>query len=501
MTPQAARLEALFSFQGVAAAALIYAAANAGLTLAAGPALALDDVKLNVLAQSLEGGYLPDNPPLFEWTLYVAQRVLGPTLASFVTVKSLFLVMTAAFTYLAAKEASGDKRLAATAALALPLIPQFGWNFHQTLTHSTALFAATAFFWFALLRLERRRRAFDYALLGLAIGAGFLSKYSFLAAAAAALLAAMLHAPLRAALLSPRIVLTALAAGAAAASHLLWAASADLQTAEMLHDRLADKGGHLTRAIEGLGAVFWAAVSFLAPAAIIAVAAARRDIKTFFASGRDLFSDAAMIALGGLAAAVAAFGLANFQERYAIPFLYPAFLWLIATVFRSIASAGGVRAFPVASFALVIAFTGARAVETVRPGDPFCDNCRQYIPYTYLQQPLSALGAEEATLVGFDDHTAGNLRRLFPGARVLSAHLPSYAPPAPSGLGDCYFIWSPDLTSPDSSAIAQMDQSKIVQAGGPWARKMSGERQARTTQWLLVPLAPESPIGAALCRF
>lgn len=499
MTPPASRLEALLSFQGVAAAALLYAGLNASLTLAAGPALALDDVKLNVLTQSLQGGYLPDNPPLFEWALYVAQLAFGPTLASFVAVKSLFLAATAIFTFLAAREAGADTRIAAAAALALPLIPQFGWSFHQTLTHSTALFAATAFFWFALLRLERRRLV-DYALLGVAIGAGFLSKYSFLAAASAALIAALMRAPLRDALLSPKIAVTALAAGAVAAPHLLWALSADLQAAQLLHDRLADKGGRLTRAAERLGAVFWAAISFLAPAAIAASITLRRDLRKIAASGRDIFSDAALLSFGGLVVAVAAFGLANFQERYAIPFLFAGFLWVILLAGRAAVSEGAIKALVASSLALVVVFTGARVAEIIRPGAPFCDECRQHIPYANLQQALGAAGAEKATLVGFDDHTAGNLRRLFPRARVLSAHLPSYKPP-PAAPGACYFIWSADIAPPpDPSAIAQLDRTKRAQAGGAWRRVMAGEDDARTTIWQINEVDMARPIGAALCR-
>ncbi len=498
MTPPARRLEALFSFRGVAAAASLYAGVNAALTLAAGPALALDDVKLNVLTQSLEGGYLPDNPPLFEWTLVAAQRVLGPTLASFVAVKSLFLVATALFTFLAAKEATGDRRVAAAAALALPLIPQFGWSFHQTLTHTTALFAATALFWFALLRLERRRRGLDYAIFGFALGLGFLSKYSFLAAGAAALLAALMRRPLRGALLSPKIAVAALAAGAAAAPHVLWAASADLQSTELLYGRLADKGPYLARAAKGLGAVLWAAISLLAPAAVIALAAARGRVRALTGAGRDIFSDAALISLGALALAVTALGVANFQERYAIPFLFPGFVWLIAAAGRQ---AGAAKTIPIVSLALVAVFTGARAVEIARPGAPFCKDCRQHIPYAHLERALAMRGAEAATLAAFDDHTAGNLRRLFPRARVLSAHLPSYAPPPTAAPGPCYFIWSSDLSPPpDASAIAQLDQPAIFEAGGAWSRVMAGEAQARTTAWRIVEVAQESPIGAALCR-
>lgn len=494
--PSCLRLEALLSLRGVMAAALLYSAMNAAITLAVGPALALDDVKLNVLTQSLQGGYLPDNPPLFEWTLYAVQLAFGPTLASFVAVKSIFLFATAAFTFLAAREASGDARAGAVAALALPLIPQLGWSFHQTLTHSAALFAATAFFWFALLRLERRNGAFDFALLGLAIGAGFLSKYSFLAAAVAAIAAASLHAPLRQRLLAPKALLGALMAAAIAAPHLFWSAANDFETAAFVQERLVVEGGHAQRAIEGLSSVLWATISFLALPAVLAAGAAKSpEIR------RSALSDSTLLSIAGLLAAAAAFGISNFQERYAIPFLYPAYLWLAVTTCASAGAGRFLRATGVVSVALVAAFAAARTAEVAAPGRPFCDDCRQHIPYAYLRSEIERLGAQEASLVGFDDHTAGNLRRMFPRARVISSHQPFYTPPAAGALRDCFFIWSLDLAPPPpSEVVEQFDPAGVSRAGGAWRRRMRGDAELRETIWAIAAVAPDTPFGADLCR-
>lgn len=488
--------EALLSLRGVIGAALAYGAINAALTLAAGPALALDEVKLNVLTQSLQGGYLPDNPPLFEWSLFAAQALLGPTLASFVAVKTLFLIATVAFTFLAAREASGDARTGAVAALALPLIPQFGWSFHQTLTHSTALFAATALFWYALLRLERRNGARDFALLGLAIGAGFLAKYSFLAAAVAALIAAMAHAPLRRKILTPQAALAVLTAAAVAAPHLLWAQANDIGAAALVQERLTAESAHLRRAIDGLSSILLAAVAFLAPPAIVAALTARSATLR-----RGPLSDAALLSVAGLLAAALALGISNFQERYAIPFLYPAYLWLIVTACGAADVARSWRLIGAASFAVAAVFASARAVEIAAPGPPFCDECRQHIPYAYLRSALERLEAHEASLVGFEDNTAGNLRRMFPSARVISAHQPFYTPPTAGAAGACYFIWSPDLAPPLPEAVsAQFDQARILRAGGDWRRRMRGEATLRKTTWSIAAVDRTTPFGADLCR-
>ncbi|MEZ5917693.1 MAG: hypothetical protein R3C40_09060 [Parvularculaceae bacterium] len=43
-----------------------------------------------MLTQSWRGGYLPENPPLFEWMLIAVQGLAGPALAGFLVVKYAF---------------------------------------------------------------------------------------------------------------------------------------------------------------------------------------------------------------------------------------------------------------------------------------------------------------------------------------------------------------------------------------------------------------------------
>lgn len=493
-------LDALFSFRGAVAAALCYGAVNGALTLAAGPALALDDVKLNVFAQSLAGGYSPGNPPLFEWTLYAVQRALGPTSASFVAVKTIFLVLTAAFAYLAAREAGGP-RAGAAAALALPLIPQFGWGFHQTLTHSAALFAAVAFFWYALLRLQRRNGLLDLALLGAAVGLGIITKYSFLGAAAAGLAAAALHAPLRAALLTPKAAVAALSAAAISAPHLFWLASHGFGAAAPARDLTGANAGGAQGAVTGLLAVTWSVFSFLAPAFFFAAVARGRGPGGLIDGGRSVLSDATAISIVCLATAAMAFGWSEFPERYAIAFLYPAYLYLALAAVRPGARAAALARISAASLAVAAVFVCVRAAEVLRPGAPFCSSCRQYIPYAYIEAALAAKSAQRATLVAFDDHTAGNLRRLFGQARVLSSHQPDYAPPPAAAPDECYFIWSTDLAPPPPAEVVSMlDAGGVSRAGGPWLRRMAGDAAPRHTTWTIAAVDKGHPLRASLCR-
>ena len=62
----------------VLSAGLLYCLLHATLRLALSSNLPQDDVTANILAQTLEPGYLPRQPPLYEWLLWMVQRVAGP---------------------------------------------------------------------------------------------------------------------------------------------------------------------------------------------------------------------------------------------------------------------------------------------------------------------------------------------------------------------------------------------------------------------------------------
>ena len=70
-----------------------------------------------------------------------------------------------------------------------------------------------------------------------------------------------------------------------------------------------------------------------------------------------------------------------------------------------------------------------------------------------MGEAIESAGLDDGTLVGFEDHTAGNLRRLFPTARVLSAHMSFYTPPIKSTSRSCVFIWSDQLGPPVAAHV------------------------------------------------
>ena len=117
-----------------------------------------DDVTSNILAQTLAPGYVLKQPPLYEWLLWSVQRLIGPTLPSFLILKYGLLTATFGFLYLLAKRVFADQRWAALAALSPLLLYHIGWNLHEGVTQTMALICAVAASTWAFMRLAERGR-------------------------------------------------------------------------------------------------------------------------------------------------------------------------------------------------------------------------------------------------------------------------------------------------------------------------------------------------------
>ncbi|MEQ8935705.1 MAG: hypothetical protein RIE56_07925, partial [Amphiplicatus sp.] len=129
---------------------------------------------------------------------------------------------------------------------------------------------------------------------------------------------------------------------------------------------------------------------------------------------------------------------------------------------------------------------------------PFCDDCRQFVAFEPLRQALSERGFEgSGTLVGFDETTAGNLRRLFPDARVLAWSLPAYAPPQAETGAPCFFVWSLDLgPAPPETLLAGIGEAQAATVES-LTRPLAGER--RRTQWTVAAIQPDGPTYDQTC--
>src|SRR5262249_37812067 len=117
------------------AVGIAYGLAYSILRLSLSDNLPQDDTTSNVLTQTLALGYVPRQPPLYEWLLWLVQQLTGPTLSSFLLIKYGLLTSTVAFLYLAPTRIFRERAFAILAGLSPFLLFQFAWNLHEGVTH------------------------------------------------------------------------------------------------------------------------------------------------------------------------------------------------------------------------------------------------------------------------------------------------------------------------------------------------------------------------------
>ncbi len=479
----------------------LYAAVSFILGLAGAASLGMDEVKISVLAQSFQWGYLPDNPPLFEWLVLAVQQVTGPGIMSFVLVKTGLLVITLGgviATFSAFGLAPGA---AVLGGLSLLATYQYGWNLHQAFTHSAALVAAMAVFVWRAISVYQSPRRWRYIALGVALGLGILAKYSFLILVLA-LAVGFLATPVgRARLREPGTLWMLGTAFVIAGPHGIWLALNAGDVGARIADRTASEAGYAARILAGLPEGAIAMASFFLPLGGLALWLGHPAMRAI----RMLPPWLPRAGLAGallVPAVIVLFGMDGFQERYALAFLYPILLVLIFGFVKAGGEPGRWRRFCFVVYILIGVFPAVRLAQAIYPGQPFCTDCRQWVAYGPLGDDLAAhmpvSNPARRTLVGFDDHTAGNLRLQLPKARIRSAHLLFYAPPISEPIEACRFVWSDDL-GPTPPILDRFERQAIREVVAEWQHPFR-RFGWRRTHWQHVDVPRDHPLFDGLCR-
>jgi 4-amino-4-deoxy-L-arabinose transferase-like glycosyltransferase len=426
---------------------LLYVSVHAALRLAVSPTLTIDDSREAVFAQSLEWGYLPRQPPLYNWLVWAAFAALGAGLLPLVVVKYGLLFLVYAFVYLAARRVLGDARLAALAAFSLLLMVPVSWVLHEALTHSVAALASAAATFYVLLRLEGSGSVRAYLAFGLALGLGLLSKFSYAFFGSALVLAALTVAPFRRRILHPRIMWSALAVVGLVAPYFAWFYGRDYALAPMYADEVGagEASSYLSGVASGLYYLARVTLYYLTPLWIVLLVACRgawapRGRATALAGpGGRLVERLLLAELGLCLAGILAGGVTYLKFRWMLPvyFLCPlyALLWLRRDDPAEQGPRWLARAILAAAVAVVVAFPAS-----VLRGDRLGKPSRLTTPYREVARELAAAGFARGTIIADDGALGGNLRLWFPGARVIRLTNPDYVPPTRGG-GACLVAW------------------------------------------------------------
>ncbi len=405
-----------------------------------------DDAEQLIYAQLWAWGYKPAQPPLYSWLVMVFQLGLGVGIPAVETLKFLTLFALYGFYYLAAAEILDDQRLAGLATLTVLGFFFMAWDAVINYSHTVLLGATIAGALWAVVRLRRSSGLGAYALAGLWIGVGLLSKYNFVLFLAALLAAAAAEPVLRRRLLCWRVGVSVIVAAAVAAPFYIWFLSAPegLASAQASATPFPHSDSFLKDSASGVFAVLRGAASIVLPGiAIMALVFPRAWRRRPGGVGLQRFLEVYFISLAVIVFAVVIGLRVTFIQNH----------WLLVVMplpiygFLRIAASGPTRArlngYAGVMCALALAAPLALAFRFVT-GPGYCKKCNFFMPYAALSDQIMATGFRRGTIVAFDNphQLGGNLRRFFPESRVVSPRYLPFVPPLTGRAGDCLIVWN-----------------------------------------------------------
>jgi hypothetical protein len=508
-----------WSLWGVISVGLAYGLIYTSMRLAISHNLPQDDVTANILTQTLEPGYVTRQPPLHEWLAWSVQQLTGPTLLSFLVIKYGLLTATFAWLYFVAKRLFADQKWVAVAALSPLLLYQVGWNLHEGVTHTMALMCAVAATMWAFMRIVERGGFGDYVLFGVAAGLGLLSKYSFAGYLFVLLASALLQPALRARVLDWRM-LASLAGGAMIAlPFLYWLIAGRHDLVALYDEAVAPKtSSRLTATAIGLGKAIYAPLAFLFPLEVILPVLFPGMLREGWSALREGLNPDRWdreanwpllvfhVTVGGflvLMLGALLTGATHYLERYMHPFFLLTPLWLLVLVERSGNASRKVLVLTAALLAVTVLVVPVWLRDLLHAEGSECRKCRIAVPYDGLAAALEARGFRSGTIIAADRHDAGNLRRMFPGARIVCLGRPSYSPPprAADLSSKAVVIWRkgeakalPKGAELELARIAAPATTTPERLEIPWQPYPSTSPQ-RIWTWVVVVADPAQPNG------
>jgi hypothetical protein len=415
------------------------------------PAAPTDDAEQMLFSQSLRWGYDVVNPPLYTWLVIAVQQLTGVENGSVSLIKFPAYWMIFHFLYVLGRRAIEDTRLAVMAALSPLLLYYVAWDavlsYSHTILATALILAALA----QMLRLQEKAGLSAYILLGLVLGLGMLSKYTFGFAALSMLMAGIIYRPFRARILHPGMALSLLIAGLVMMPHVYWLVQQSDEIAGAVSGKfeVGEASNFMMARLKGMGRAFSSGIGFASPLWLILLAVFWAPVRTRFEAHEYIPPPAkflliymvAVIVL--LAAFVMVFGVTKIRAHYMfmlIPFPVVFFAWLKPCLDGS----PRVRVFGTVLVMMATLLVTGMAAKYV--SEPLrCKRCQLLIPFKDIGQKIRDTGFKGGTIFAyyFPHDLAGNLRSSFPNTRIVSTKYPEIAPPPGDQPGQCLIIWMP----------------------------------------------------------
>lgn len=468
-TGNAGRL-AQFLSQGLWPATIvlgIYFIASIAARLALPHSLTLDEAEQSLFSQYWLAGYGPQ-PPFYNWVQNAFVRVMGISLFALTLPKFLMLLLCYVFYGMAARELGRRPAFVAMAMLSLLTLPQLSYMPQQDLTHTVAVLMATSLFLYGLFRTLARPDWRGYAILGIAIGIGTISKYNFVLLPAAAIVAVFCDREWRARLFDLRVLLTAALGLAIILPHALWLfGNLDLATAGTI-GKMVEAGAPqgIARIARALGSLVLACIAFGGLSVVIFAVAFRPYVREALRTGdrwTRLLGIMMAIALLGVVFVILVTGTTKITERWLDPYLLSLPLYLLLKLERAGVNTGASlrRFIPVFAVIMVVTLIPL-AAKTLTAGLTGSYSRINY-PFSSVAEALKS-EQRPALIVAAGQHLAGNMRLQFPNVPVVSSEQPVAGFPPPQAMkGPVLAIWVGNGKAP--GAPPPVDLSSVEALG------------------------------------
>jgi len=184
----------------------------------------VDDREQILYGQTLNLGYPMPQPPLYSWIVWLFFKILGTSLFTVSIVKYLLLAFTYIVIWSICKKIFQTNKVKVLGLFSFLLLPSFFWHIHEGFTHTVILGLAILMTTNSYFNIQIDSSIKNYSFLGLSIGIGLLSKYSFLIFLLLFLLATLSRKDFRDVLFKRGIFITFIIASLIALPHYYWLA-------------------------------------------------------------------------------------------------------------------------------------------------------------------------------------------------------------------------------------------------------------------------------------
>ncbi|WP_137155303.1 glycosyltransferase family 39 protein [Rhizobium sp. FKL33] len=409
-----------------------YFLVNAAVRLMLPASLELDEAQQMFFSQWLAAGY-DSQPPLYNWLQYGVFALIGPSVLALTLTKNALLFLTYLFYALTARRLIANPILVVVATLGLLTIPQIGFEAQRDLTHTVAVLFSSSLFIFALTRTVEKPDWIGYALTGVAIGCGALSKYNFTLMPVATMLVMLTDRDMRRRVLDARLLFTIGIALMIVAPHALWLKdNLGLATERTMGKMMAEAGEPwLSQVAEGLASLVGAVIGFSAVTLLLFFAAFRMSLWRAMDASSDWarFMEKLFAAFLLLIAALVLFaGAENIKDRWLTPLLFLLPLYLALKLDKSaLLDRAGARRMVLIGLAIMALIPTALGLRI-----PILGALGAYeklnVPYEAASAAILGTSTQRpALIVTNDQQLAGNLRFDIKGVPVVMPGFSAFA--------------------------------------------------------------------------